>query len=82
MTKRNTKKQPVSKLSELDLKVSQADPIIKHAFSEYPKEVSRLQKLLVKQEITHKSEIARLKESFEQNKLTVNIANQGTPPKK
>jgi hypothetical protein len=51
MTKRNTKNKPIIEPSEFETKMQQADPIIKHAFSEYQKEIARLQKQLVKEHI-------------------------------
>ncbi len=71
MTKTTTKKEPVKENSELDKKMKQADPMIKHALSEYKKEIFRLQKQLVKEQIAHDSEIARLTAQFEKDKLTV-----------
>ncbi|HDL85656.1 MAG TPA: hypothetical protein ENH11_04930 [Candidatus Acetothermia bacterium] len=71
MTKTTTKKDPIKDNSELDKKVRQADPMIKHAFSEYKKEISRLQKQLAKEQIAHESEIAGLKAKFEKERITV-----------
>jgi hypothetical protein len=71
------KKQPISELSELDAKVQKADPVIKHAISEYRKEIDRLQKQLVKEQIAHESETARMREQLEKDKLTVNIVKFG-----
>lgn len=67
------KKQPISELSELDAAVQKAEPIIKHAIAEYRKEVERLQKQLVKEQIAHESETARRNEQFEKDKITVQI---------
>ncbi len=66
MTKRTPKQKPVDEFTELDAKVNQADPIIKQAFSEYKKEISRLQKQLVKDQIAHESEIERMKAQFKE----------------
>lgn len=60
------KKQPVNEKSELETKVQQADPIIKQAFSDYKKEIARLQKQLVKEQIAHESEVERMKEQFKE----------------
>ena len=76
MAKTTIKKEPIKENSELEKKVRQADPMIKYAFSEYKKEISRLQKQLVKEQITHESEVARLMAQFEKNKLTV-VINKG-----
>ena len=73
MTKRNPENKPVVEPSELESKVQQADPIIKHAFSEYQKEIARLQKQLVKEHIAHESEKAHLLERIEQEKVHVVI---------
>jgi hypothetical protein len=73
MTKRNASKQPVNEPSELDTKVQQADPMIKQAFSEYKKEIARLQQQLVKEQIAHESEKARLLERLEQEKVHITI---------
>ena len=72
-TKRNPKNNPVVEPSELESKVQQADPMIKHAFSEYQKEITRLQKQLVKEQIAHESERAHLLERIEQEKIQVVI---------
>ena len=73
MTKRNPENKPVVEPSELESKVQQADPIIKHAISEYQKEIARLQKQLVKEHIAHESEKAHLLERIEQEKVHVVI---------
>ena len=73
MAKRNPKNNPVVEPSELELKVQQADPMIKHAISEYQKEIARLQKQLVKEQIAHESERAHLLERIEQEKIQVVI---------
>ena len=75
MAKRNTKNQPVHERSELETKVQRADPMIKQAFSEYQKEIERLQKQLVKEHIAHESEKAHLLERIEQEKLHVEVVN-------
>ena len=74
ITKTTTQKDPVKENSELDKKARQADPMIKHAFTEYKKEISRLQKQLVKEQITHESEIVRLKAKFEKEQVTVVVS--------
>lgn len=73
MAKRNSKNDTVAEPSELESKVQQADPMIKHAISEYQKEIARLQKQLVKEQIAHESERAHLLERIEQGKLQVVI---------
>ena len=75
MAKRNTKNQPVHERSELETKVQRADPMIKQAFSEYQKEIERLQKQLVKEHIAHESEKAHLLERIEKEKLHVEVVN-------
>jgi TPP-dependent pyruvate/acetoin dehydrogenase alpha subunit len=50
----------------LNRKLSKTHPIIKQAFSEYKKEIARLQKQLVKEQIAHQSEIERMKAEFEE----------------
>jgi hypothetical protein len=77
MVKRSTKKQTVHEPSELDTKVQQADPMIKQAISEYQKEIARLQKQLVKEQIAHESEKAHLLERIEQEKVNVVIQKFG-----
>ena len=77
MVKRSTKKQTVHEPSELDTKVQQADPMIKQAISEYQKEIARLQKQLVKEQIAHESEKAHLLERIEQEKVDVVIQKFG-----
>ena len=77
MVKRNTEKQPVPEPSELDAKVQQADPMIKQAISEYQKEIARLQKQLVKEQIAHESEKAHLLERIKQEKVNVVIQKFG-----
>jgi|GEM_PF-4299556 len=64
--KRIPKKQPKHKISELDVQVSKAHPMIKQAFSEFKKEINRLQKQLVKEQINHESEIARMDAEYEE----------------
>lgn len=71
MTKRTPEKNPVIEPSELETKVQQADPLIQHAFSEYQKEIRRLQKQLVKEHIAHESEKAHLLERIEQEKVHI-----------
>lgn len=71
MAKRNTKNQSSHEPSELETKLQQADPMIKHAISEYQKEIERLQKQLVKEQIAHESEKAHLLERIEQEKQHV-----------
>lgn len=73
MAKRNAKNKPIIEPSEFETKMQQADPIIKHAFSEYQKEIARLQKQLVKEHIAHESERAHLLERIEQEKVHVVI---------
>ena len=72
-SKRNTEKDKIVELSELDAAVQNAEPILKHAIAEYRKEVARLQKQLVKEQIAHESETARMKEQFQKDKLTVQL---------
>ncbi len=64
--KRISKKQPKTEISELDIKMRKTHPMIKQAFSEYEKEINRLQKQLVKEQIRHQSEIERMKAEFEE----------------
>jgi len=73
MTKQNSPKQPIYEPSELDTKVQQAHPMIKLAISEYQKEIARLQKQLVKEQIAHESEKQYLLERIEQEKVNVTI---------
>jgi hypothetical protein len=75
MTKRDAPKQPINEPSELESKVQQADPMIKQAFSEYQKEIVRLQKQLVKEHIAHESEKAHLLERIKKEKVHVTIQN-------
>lgn len=77
MTKRNPQNKPIIEASDLETKMQQADPIIKHAFSEYQKEIARLQKQLVKEHIAHESEKAHLLERIEQEKVHVVIQKFG-----
>ncbi len=71
MAKRNTKNQPIHEPSELETKMQHADPMIKQAFSEYQKEIKRLQKQLVKEHIAHESEKAHFLERIKQEKINV-----------
>ena len=64
--KRISKKQAKTHVSELDTKMSKAHPMIKQAFSEFKKEIDRLQKQLVKEQISHESEIARMNAEHEE----------------
>ena len=80
MAKRYSPKKPVTESSELETKVQQADPMIKHAFSEYKKEIARLQKQLVKEQIAHESEKVHLLERIEQEKLHVVIQKFSKEP--
>jgi len=73
MTSRNNNKNSINETSELDKKIEQADPLIKHAISEYRKEILRLQKQIVKEQISHESEKQYLLERLEQEKIQVNI---------
>jgi len=77
MTKRDLENKPVIEPSELETKIQKADPIIKYAFSEYQKEITRLQKQLVKEHIAHESEKAHLLERIEQEKVHVVIQKYG-----
>ena len=72
MSKQNNS-EPVYEPSELENKVKQADPMIQDAISEYKKEIARLRKLLVKEQIAHESEKAHLLERIEQEKNTAQI---------
>lgn len=60
MGSKHTKKKPSQKVSALDAKVEKADSLIKHAIAEYRKEISRLQRHLVKEQIAHEPEKNRL----------------------
>ena len=77
MVKLNPKKQTVPEPSELDSRLQQADPMIKQAISEYQKEIARLQKQLVKEQIAHESEKAHLLERIEQEKVNIVIQEFG-----
>ena len=74
MTKRNIENKPVIEPSEFETKMQNADPIIKYAISEYKKEIARLQKQLVKEQIAHESENAHLLERIVQEKIQVVIS--------
>ncbi len=81
--KRISKKQPKTEISELDVKMSKTHPMIKQAFSEYKKEISRLQKQLVKEQIRHQSETERMKAEFEEEIQSMpNINFQVVSPSK
>lgn len=62
------KDKSISEPSELDHRIKKADPMIREAISEYKKEIARLQKKLVKEQISHESEKAHLLEQIKQNK--------------
>lgn len=77
MAKPNNRKQKSFEPTELDMKLQQADPMIKHAISEYKKELARLQKQLVKEQIAHESEKAHLLERIDQEKNPIQIVTFG-----
>ncbi len=77
MTERYPKNNPVVEPSEFETKMQQADPMIKHAFSEYQKEIARLQKQLVKEHIAHESEKAHLLERLKQEQFHVTTRTVG-----
>jgi hypothetical protein len=81
--KRMPKKQPKTEISELDVQVSKAHPLLKQAFSEYKKEISNLQKQLIKEQIRHQAEIERMKAEYEQKiKSLPDIVLHVIPPNK
>jgi hypothetical protein len=71
MVKRDTEHNKINESFELETKVQQADPMIKQAFSEYKKEIMRLQKQLVKEQIAHESEKEYLLERIKQGEMHV-----------
>jgi len=61
-------KKPVNKNRPLKPKVKNSQAMDKFKISEQAKEITRLQKLLVKSEVKHESEIARLKAKLAEEK--------------
>ncbi|HEY6281293.1 MAG TPA: hypothetical protein VIW72_05805 [Burkholderiales bacterium] len=80
MSVRNPKEQPIS---TLDAEVAKSHPLVKHAMTEFRKEISRLHKQLVKEQIAHESETEKLRAQLEQAKAPqFNIAiNRDSSPK-
>lgn len=74
MPSKNIKKKSTKTVSELDAKLKQADPIIRIAVSEFRKELTRLNKALAKEQVSHESEIEKLKALLaEEKKNKINV---------
>lgn len=66
MSKSISEYKPAPEDDDLKAKVKVADPMIKALLSELEKEIERLQKKIVKQEVAHKSERTYLREKIKE----------------
>ena len=71
MGSKHAKNRPLQEASALDAKLKRADPLIKHAITEYRNEISRLKRQLVKEQIAHETEKNGLLAQLEEAKRPV-----------